>query len=53
MNEQMTKKSEGGDSDGGDDDDDDMDDQDWWAPCAFHYYDLILVSCNLCCFEIL
>ena len=45
------KGSEGGDSDG--DDDDDMDDQGWWAPCIFCYYDLILVSCNLFCFETL
>ena len=41
--------SEDGDSD--DDDDDDMDDQDWWVPCTFRYYDLILVPCNLFCFE--
>ena len=41
--------SEDGDSDG----DDDMDDQDWWVPCTFRYYDLILVSCNLFCFETL
>ena len=38
-----------GHEDGDDDDnDDDMDDQDWSAPCTFHYYDLILISCNLC-----
>ena len=42
--------SEDGDSNDDDDDGDgdDMDDQDWLTPHTFHYYDLILVSCNLC-----
>ena len=40
------KGHEDGDDD--DDNDDDMDDQDCSAPCTFHYYDLILISCNLC-----
>ena len=44
---------EEGSEDGDSDSDDDMDDQDWWAPFTFHYNDLILVSCNLCCFETL
>ena len=42
---------EGSEDGGSDGDDDDMDDQDWWVPCTFHYYDLILVSRNLFCFE--
>ena len=38
-----------GSEDGDSNDDDDMDDQDWWAPHTFHYYDLILVLCNVIC----